>query len=340
MVTSSSKYNDKALFCWEIHEFDDIFKKVLIDSLRKVADDPFRRMSISVSGKGVLVIANALLDCNQKQEQIQSFIKDKFYSVLTVTTEADSNTKEAMYSEWYKLTSNQTISERLQGIISDGMDSKLPFQQFVGILMFKILEQIINERSNMFEKSAEKRSSQISESDQGVLFYISGFIISSLQKEASKKIHNKKLMALKEAMQVCLKRESDSEKTFVSNYATWTEKINRGGLKIPSDNFFLFIRECELYCRQEIDENNLNKNTFNIGILKEKIMDRYMIKYYTEKFTTGEFSMYIIERCITIFLTIRGHSSARKRKNELLTDQQSKKSLRKVLKEKSLNTNV
>ena len=46
-------------------------------------------------------------------------------------------------------------------------------------------------------------------------------------------------MALKEAMQVCLKRESDSEKTFVSNFATWTEKINRGGLKIPSGILFI-----------------------------------------------------------------------------------------------------
>lgn len=36
---------------------------------------------------------------------------------------------------------------------------------------------------------------------------------------------------------------NDSEKTCISEYAGWTTSINRGGLKIPSDNFYLFVRE-------------------------------------------------------------------------------------------------
>ena len=41
-------------------------------------------------------------------------------------------------------------------------------------------------------------------------------------------------------------------------------------------------------------------------------MDIFMIKYYAENFTTGDFSTYIKERRITLFLTVRGHASAKK----------------------------
>ena len=230
---------------------------------------------------------------------------------------------------------NQEVCEKLIEIIKVDTDQNLPFRQFVGILFHKILGETVLERSQMLEKTAEKRSSELSDSDQSVIYYISGYIITALHKQASKKkVQNVKLKALQEAMQVSLKHESDSEKTFVTKYSSWTEKINRGGLKIPSDNFYLFIRECEMCCRQEIDETNLHKDTFNIGILKEKIMDKYMIKYYAEKFTTEEFSSYIIERCVTLFLTIRGHASARKRKSEQAAEE-PKKSLRKVLKDRT-----
>ena len=37
--------------------------------------------------------------------------------------------------------------------------------------------------------------------------------------------------------------KNDSEKTFVTKFCEWTEQINSGH-KIPSDNFFLFVRSC------------------------------------------------------------------------------------------------
>ena len=336
----SEPCSDKVLFNWEDNEFNQTFEKVLCSSLVKIRDDPFRQMSISVSGKGIIEIANSLIGSEKKKEELKGLLQDKFYAVITNKTDTDSNTKEAIFSKFHKLTGNQEVSEKLQDIISVDMGQHLPFRQFVGILLHKILGETVLERSKMLEKTAEKRSSELSDNDQSILFYISGYVISALHKQASKKkVQNKKLQALQEAMQVSLKRESDSEKTFIAKYSSWTEKINRGGLKIPSDIFYLFIRECEMCCREMIDEKNLHKDIFNIELLKEKIMDKFMIKYYTEKFTTGEFSTYIKERCITLFLTVRGHASARKRKCEQ-ADEEPKKSLRKVLKDCTNNKKV
>ena len=35
-----------------------------------------------------------------------------------------------------------------------------------------------------------------------------------------------------------LRNQYDTEKTFVSKFAEWTEKLSRGGLRTASDDFF------------------------------------------------------------------------------------------------------
>lgn len=39
------------------------------------------------------------------------------------------------------------------------------------------------------------------------------------------------------------RKETDSEKTFVNMYSAWADKIKGGGLKVPSHEMFLLIRD-------------------------------------------------------------------------------------------------
>ena len=61
-----------------------------------------------------------------------------------------------------------------------------------------------------------------------------------------------------------------------------------------------------------IDETHLNSGAYSVVTLKGKIMDRYMVKYYIEKLVNGKMSSCVIENCVSLFLTVRGHATAKK----------------------------
>ena len=120
----------------------------------------------------------------------------------------------------------------------------------------------------MFETAAAITQSPVSKNDQSVLFYISGYIIYSMTKQLKTKCITHKEENVMTALEAMLQNESGSEKTFITKYFKWTEKVNRGGPKVPSDNFFLFIRECENCIRINIDEQKNTSTTYNIVNLK------------------------------------------------------------------------
>ena len=77
--------------------------------------------------------------------------------------------------------------------------------------------------------------------------------------------NNLKQELLDETLHNFLKTESDSEKTFVKRFSKWTEKVERRAffLKKTSDNFSIFVRECEMCCMDTIDETHLNSGTYS-----------------------------------------------------------------------------
>lgn len=103
-----------------------------------------------------------------------------------------------------------------------------------------------------------------------------------------------------------------NEKTFVSKFATWTTKLNRGGLKTPSDKFFLLVCEFESIYRTCVDLNSLSSLSLDRPTLVEKIMDSFMVNYYWDVLcTSSTYKDFILEKCVVLFLTVRGNSTAR-----------------------------
>ena len=262
----------------------------------------------------------------------------QFHSVFSTSINNGHNINEALFAKFYEVTSDKSLKTKLTNIIDpNGEISKLlPVRPFIGVFLQQLMADLIERRSSLFFKEVEKTNNALSDSDQSVLFYISGYIISKMSKNRTKVKLTHKQELVKETVEHFLKNEKDSEKTFITKFSIWTDKMNRGGLKIPSDNFYLFIRECEMCCRESIDEKNLHTNTYCIVNLREKIMENQMVKYYIEKIAKGKLASHIIEKCISLFLTVRGNSCARKTKLQVLNCEE-KKSIRAVLKEKSIN---
>ena len=322
------------------NDFDKTFHDVFPQTLENIKKWPFRQMKTSVFGKRIITLAE-LLQGSDKRAEVESVLNPVYKSVFKAAA-SDGQNNETLFREFFQSMLKTETQDRLKIILdqiaSDSEEIKLPVKQFLGVLHNQLLSDLIASRSSMFKWTVEKTEKSLTEADQNVLFYVSGYIISAMCKKSRRvgKTNSLKQELLNETLQNFLKTESDSKKTFVKRFSKWTEKVDRGGLKIPSDNFYLFIRECEMCCRDTLDETHLNSGTYSLVTPKEKIMDRYMCKYYIDKLVKGKLSSYVIENCVSLFLSVRGHAAAKKKTR--LVSLQEKKSMRGALKEKCGNT--
>ena len=124
------------------------------------------------------------------------------------------------------------------------------------------------------EKERSSKNSTITDNDQAILYYISGYIPKALKKKYMKiKNIEERELKIKCIETMVLKSTSQGVS---AKYAKWTSKISRGGLQHPDDNSFLLVKEMENIMRQEVDQENLNANSFLNDKHIETIMSSFM----------------------------------------------------------------
>lgn len=81
------------------------------------------------------------------------------------------------------------------------------FRQFVGISLFQIKEDLVDNRASTYYKHNQECDKSISDNDQSVLFYISGYIVQAM-KMLHKRIKSVKLVT--ESTDKMIRKESES----------------------------------------------------------------------------------------------------------------------------------
>ena len=56
-----------------------------------------------------------------------------------------------------------------------------------------------------------------------------------------------------------IKNNETATKQYVVKHSDWIDKINRGGLVYPADDFFLLVREMENVMRKNINLKNCHQ---------------------------------------------------------------------------------
>lgn len=287
-----------------------------------------------------------LKDKQELSDSILSALSPSFKGVIS-SSEGSSNSdltvNEQLFSSYYNMTCLDSIHTLLFNLLtteinSNEIDDSMPIKPFVALLQDRIFKELIKQRATLYTRKSKEPTS-LSETDQSILYYLSGYIISALKKESTQ-VKNKKSskhQKMFEQLSELICKDTTSTKTFVSKYTKWTEKLNRGGLKVPSDNFFLLVREFENIYRKCVNLNCISANSLDIVTLTETILDNYMTNYYWDQLcTTPDYKEYILEKCIRLFLTVRGHSTARQIKLQMEQKTTVKaKPLRQVLKDQS-----
>lgn len=190
-----------------------------------------------------------------------------------------------------------------------------------------------------FDSDVEKPLTDI---DQNVLYYISGYMVKKLKVASFKSINLQKL----ETLSNCLATKNPVELNhFVCQYMSWVTQQSRGGLLYPTPDFYLLVREFDaifrhIVCSQAVGSNGI----INQGQLKLLMSKSPIVKLHWEKIlkisnTEEADSQPAFEYLMTLFITLKGFAVAKKER-ERLQDKLVKRNKSSVRASKSLRGNL
>ena len=308
----------KNLFTFQEEQFSTYICSSVEASLKSMVETAKQR-SFSLKRKVVGEKAAQILQGKDIFQTVCETIKPYYANVFELASQSTGNMNEALFAAFRTLTVDDNLSSKLEKITeSNGT--------FVACFLHQVMQQLISSISQV-QVNNVKQTMDLTDMEQNVIFYISGYMIHALHQKASKGSKCGKKKLLLEAMEQCLSNISPEGQAFVGKYSEWFDKVNRGGLTTPCASFFLMVREMENCYRQNVDES---KSHIDLAVLVELMVENFMIRYYAAKLFTGHFESFILEACIKLFLNIRGHAWARKCKNED-KNIDDKKALRKSL---------
>ena len=278
-------------------------------ALETIITDPFNSMDNSHS---ILELARSMDDsfCERYCSQIEDAMTDIVGSVgFGVSFQLD---RELMFSKFHTLRCTSEFVDSVVDLVSQYANSNTisVAPVFVQILLEETLDAFLN--TFITSKVSEVREVPVSDNDQAVLFYIAGFIVHSTLKR-----YGESMSGLQQRLTA---RATDTEPTFLSKHRFWIEKCDRGGLKQPSDSFFLLIRQCENVLRDYIDIDKLDKNTLMQEATQERLLDDFMVKHHWDQCAQGvcvESSMKLLDHITRLFLRVRGAAIQRYKQRQL-----------------------
>ena len=296
-------------------EFEQCLKKSLVKSLDVIEQEYSGRVSFSSNAKDVVKLVNSC----KNSETIQTFsesLSPYLYPVLMypVVTPYD---REIFFEKFHHLKLNTEVRDKVFSAISFQVSNRLHVM-FYQVFLRKLVEVMLAELIDRNRKEEVTKLIPLSETEQQVLYYIAGFIVSKLKKNHSK---SKSLKDCDNLIKI-ISTSNLQDLGFLQNVSEWTSRLDRGGLQYPTQDFYLLIREMENITNSNIDMSSLSAHSLLKVSLKELVMDSFLVKYYWTELLKKSGSSedecgHFLEYVIDLFLTIRGFAVARKVKNQL-----------------------
>ncbi|CAG2207192.1 unnamed protein product [Mytilus edulis] len=187
-----------------------------------------------------------------------------------------------VFLQFHKVRLSKSVTEAYSTLFNSNEFLESDFKNFKQVFILELIDQLLNQQCLHETQKSNIQQSELSDKDQSILFYISGFIIRACSKKCCKLTGEKKGSKM-----ACIDRLrlQSSTSSFITRFSKWTIKNDRGGLIVQCDNFYLLIREFEMVVKKNIP-SNICASSFLCKKLQENIMESYMVKYYSEKVFT------------------------------------------------------
>ncbi|XP_046571626.1 uncharacterized protein LOC124279790 [Haliotis rubra] len=314
-----------------------ILTEVLPKSLSTIILDPMNDASCSLNGPHLVAVAKECSDRPTVHRNLVSVLNPEFHSVFDKFGKGCSlsSDREQLWMKFHQMRLNEGLQSDIHNILVEvTSESHRIIHIFAQCLLDRILRNMLKHLSESIQKQSHQTASAISDNDQAVLYYISGYILHALLKKRA--IFG---MDIEQHLgELFLLSDATSKEEYIVRFSKWTEKMNRGGLKFPSDNFYLLIRSFEIEIRKHVQLSKLCASSLLCDKLKETVMSSYMVSYYWDKLLSCEdgLKLRVLEFIVDLFLRVRGGDVAKYSKRQLQKEMRGIKNRKGVKRSRSL----
>ena len=243
-------------------DFCELGQSYLKDSIKAALNEPL--LALKQPGISAINLAGEL-SLNFENEGFNSYseyVTQYFIRLIMEPTDLVRN-KQAFFSKFYQVTVNQVFidkwNEFLENILGSNFDkiAALHLHQYI---MNKFLTKAVKFCSPPTENLVLNMSDlRMNKDAEATLRYVAGYIIFSLRKRYQKKItlEARATMKLFDSFGGKDTDALNSDVSLIQYTMHWIEIVNRGGLFIVNDEFFVFIKMLEHIARTILNKNLL-----------------------------------------------------------------------------------
>lgn len=287
----------------------------LKNSVEKAAHDPF--FNIMEPGQSAGRLAQSILENWDKgSERYAGNLSVIFLNILKDYNGTKSE-REKLVSRFYETCIDENNFKNWNNFlceISTGVNSNASkfVQQFILNDFFsQSIKFCFKEEENMLNPE----DIIMTKEEENTLHYIAGFVVFSLKNKVKQSSPDREIILSVLEKWGSKEDVSFNENTSLSDYANaWTDTVNRGGLQIVSDDFYLFIKMIETIARTTL---NLKTLTTYCGqnirlILMRKFETNQSLQLYwsglTKHLQNDEFSGKLLKSIYTKWINVRANS--------------------------------
>ena len=279
-------------------EFGEVYAKCATGALQSIVQDPRMNLEDSAHGADIIRAAERALD---KQDTF-AFLLPHFEELFVTESSCISMSqfREQQRVRLHQLRTNAGVRDKFVShvAVEHGASTR------VGHMLFAmVLRHFTNSFSELqIDCLANKENTtpgvQLDDEDRDVIAYICGYVI-------------RRVLAKGSAYREGLASVLGSREPAVGVPSEWITSKDRGGLLYPSRDFFAFMEGCEQTLRGLTDLEQLSADSLLRDQLKEDLLENPSLQQRWD-LIGGSADTLMREKVTDLFLTIRGHASARR----------------------------
>ena len=241
---------------------------ILSTVIVRIKDNPINNLQVpghKTKGNFVAEYASSLLAMKDDDDLTQAFTctMQNVFEVLKDVNVSQASSRENMWREIHQLVSQPNVGwnaviEKLQ------TDNKSPiFTTLYKNIVFDIVGEILSLNNVGKEPSNEDTPVSLTEKEKMAIHYVAGYVVFALEKHYARLKQSIVTQAALTFFKSCYMFNVDDSLN-VSSFQQWTDKLNRGGLKMVTDDVYKLFRRIEkavqLILNKELITNYRNED--------------------------------------------------------------------------------
>ena len=305
-------------------EIEQELPTVVDKTLNNIVKDKIHAQPTSKHGHTMLVIARQLLLVNAI---ISSYLLNFCATLMVNAKTLDIN----------ELRKDADFIEGFLDIVLSNVNFELDIRcarMFVQRFLTSFVNCFCERQLELMNLVTKKACDEVTDNDKQVLYFMCGYILHAMKK---------RYMMMKSkttGAKFCVILNMLATDKMTSNQcqsSKWTDSIDRGGLKRPTEKFFLLILQIERWTRELVNVNNLSSTS--LVHLKETMITYPLLRKTWDNLVTGDVEKWLLlEHILGLFFKVRGFAvtkllrkNMQKKHKEAKVKAGTRKALRKEL---------